>query len=529
MKSNLKYFPKFFPVFSICSFAIVFFPAYADKNKSLPISPENNSSSCHGLLNAVSKVPPGSVAWQRIIEKLYARGCGDDVDEDSLLSFEETLIYHTDPDNPDTDGDLLTDGEEVQRYFTDPRLADTDEDELPDGEEVLTYLTNPLEKDTDLDNLEDGVEVLTTLTNPINPDTDSDAISDGDEVMSYLTNPLDKDTDGDALEDGWEILGHPNGTLLIDADPRRKDIYVEMDFMSRASAANGLGPSAYVLSKIEDVFDNAPVSNPDGSTGITIHLEIGNEVPFDENLYPVESEFNAIKAVHFDPAKSPVYHYMVWANAFDNGSWSGISFGIPASDFIVSLGRWENGNGGTDEHKIGTFIHEIGHNLGLKHGGNDHTNYKPNYVSVMNYSFQVVGIDSPTGKVFDYQRFDLPMIDEANLVEADGISSDSQWSGYQTFYYCANTYTRKSSPLNVVDWDCDGNPISTVRGDVNRDRWISQLGTQNNWQNIVFDGGAVGVGVIEKSITDAEVVTTEQLLSEEFEPELSWDMYTKQK
>ena len=39
---------------------------------------------------------------------------------------------------------------------------------------------------------------------------------------------------------------------------------------------------------------------------------------------------------------------------------SGNAFKIPNSDFIVTLGAWENGEGGTDAQKIGTFIHDSG-------------------------------------------------------------------------------------------------------------------------------------------------------------------------
>ncbi len=36
-------------------------------------------------------------------------------------------------------------------------------------------------------------------------------------------------------------------------------------------------------------------------------------------------------------------------------------------------------------------MHELGHNLGLRHGGFQDLNYKPNYRSVMNYLFQIAG------------------------------------------------------------------------------------------------------------------------------------------
>ena len=56
------------------------------------------------------------------------------------------------------------------------------------------------------------------------------------------------------------------------------------------------------------------------------------------------------------------------------------------------------GSVGTDDEQAGTFMHELGHNLNLAHGGastlavgssNYNMNCKPNYLSVMNYARQM--------------------------------------------------------------------------------------------------------------------------------------------
>src|SRR5262249_18161151 len=64
----------------------------------------------------------------------------------------------------------------------------------------------------------------------------------------------------------------------------------------------------------------------------------------------------------------------------------GRSAGIPGADFFVAAGA-------ADLNRFplapaGAFMHELGHNLGLHHGGDEDLNYKPNYISVMNYFFQ---------------------------------------------------------------------------------------------------------------------------------------------
>lgn len=36
-------------------------------------------------------------------------------------------------------------------------------------------------------------------------------------------------------------------------------------------------------------------------------------------------------------------------------------------------------------------MHELGHTLGLYHGGDEAVNFKPNYISIMNYLYVNIG------------------------------------------------------------------------------------------------------------------------------------------
>ncbi|HET6868544.1 MAG TPA: hypothetical protein VFH80_21710 [Solirubrobacteraceae bacterium] len=64
--------------------------------------------------------------------------------------------------------------------------------------------------------------------------------------------------------------------------------------------------------------------------------------------------------------------------------------------------------------------------IGLDHGGGDGINDKPNYLSVMNYTFRFKGLPHINGtKTLDNSRFALPNRDEANLDEASSSHGGS--------------------------------------------------------------------------------------------------------
>lgn len=356
-----------------------------------------------------------------------------------------------------------------------------------------------------------GTEATTVINLPpattgVAPDRDRDDLTDAEEAL-VGTDPDNRDTDGDALWDGWEVHTIDGLDLhSLGASPLHKDIFVEMDFMRRDSATNGLGPSNAVLRGIEAVFAAAPVSNPDGRGGIDIHLVMGNEVPFDADLNPYFTEFSRLRNIHFDPKRARAFHYMIWANGYDGRTSSGISMDIPHSEFIVTLGTWNGNRGGTDAQKIGTFIHELGHNLGRKHGGSDHNNYKTNHLSIMNYLFQTRGVLRNGTRVFDYQPFALPSLDEGNLMEADGLGGSLALTGYSAICLLPNGNLREIACHGPVDWNGNGTiDAISVNIDLNQDTLLNEMfETPDEWAALVFNGGVIGErfpvgGILERS------------------------------
>lgn len=274
------------------------------------------------------------------------------------------------------------------------------------------------------------------------------------EEGAFILVPIDDltDTDGDGLTDRWETCGmdlDEDGTaefLLPDADPLHKDIYVEIDHV----AATPLHPE--VVPELVKAFASVPASvlpNPDGSGGINLHLLVDEgDIGLAGDLFigaaPFEFPpiFDEIKADRFGTsserqdddadrilaARRYVYHYGLVLEGvqaeFEDGSIDHVS-GIAecfGNDFIMATrafrfppGLWQD--------QAGTLMHELGHNLGLLHGGDDSINNKTNYFSVMNYTWQIPHPGMTLDWRLDYSRSDTnPVVREALLVEAEGLA-----------------------------------------------------------------------------------------------------------
>lgn len=335
-------------------------------------------------------------------------------------------------------------------------------------------------------------------------DTDDDGLTDKEEASlgTDLSNP---DTDGDGLLDGWEASTTNQYNLReLGASPLHKDIFVQMDYMVREDAINGLGPNLNVIRKIEEAFASSPVQNPDGKPGIFIHLIPGTQVEYREDLSSDYADFRDFKSKYFDKNREPFFHYMIWGYGYDRGSSSGYSYNIPGADFIVTLGRWNGGKGGTDEQKIGTFIHELGHNLGLHHGCSDDINYKPNHLSVMNYFFQMSGLPRGSERYFTYQSVDLDDLDESKLDEKKGLNNPLLNPYDSTHYYNKIGGITTTSVAGTIDWNTNNEADELLASvDLNGDLGYSALkGCKMEWPRLFYKGGAIGSRKNIQGLTD---------------------------
>ena len=347
------------------------------------------------------------------------------------------------------------------------------------------------------------------------------------------------DSDLDGLCNNWETEGikDASGNVILDlpamgADPLHKDIFVEIDYLK--SADHSHQPYQEAIDIVTTAFFKAPVDNPDGTQGIKLHVDNGpasvmNPLAIDPvvgEVWGTASRSNAIdhstygdnlgitndvlisnilkiRGNNFLNAEIPaernarekVFHYTIFGHFIytekrDGTYISGVTLPGTIKTSVVALGSYGNKVGDVWQ-QAGTFMHELGHTLGLNHGGNDPVNYKPNYLSVMNYAFQMRGLpinlnhsDHPGNPYpfslegyFDYSRFgasELPQLDEqGRLNEPLGLKilppkPDFDISWYGTQYFCGwGIITTYDDASQTIDWNCNSADEINVTADIN--------------------------------------------------------------
>lgn len=324
-------------------------------------------------------------------------------------------------------------------------------------------------------------------------------VAKGNSIGAY-TCSISVDTDGDGLPDIWEITKDLDGDgieELPDADPYKSDIYVQINWM------NGYKPEQESLDIVKEAFANSDAGYQ--NKGINLHNIWANEPVDYEIINIIEDDdgninLNDILLSYFSkPIYKYIYHCALFGDRYSyNDSMtnsSGYSTYAWGQSIFIAMGC-PGTEVLTTRQAAGTYMHELGHNLDLRHGGDNDDNNKPNYLSIMNYSFQFDGLEG-TGQ-YDYSRYVLPDLDENHLIENDGFDKNGITSGTQlktAIYDNQNGFVKTPTAIAGEPFDFNQNgKIDTypVQRDINGDGLETILTSFNDWESIKLDGGYIG-------------------------------------
>ena len=399
------------------------------------------------------------------------------------------------------------------------------------------------------------------------------------------------DSDGDGLLDEWESsptpIADPNGQPLpllgaMGADPRRKDLFLEIGYTKTAvdalyggvsKPAHSHLPAHETLKLVGDAFKNAPVANPDGTTGIRVHFDVGADYPGGDPLDPAKNAgeyivpadlarggeaIDEMKTVctrtaadppwvcqyseypgtvgwktgfrflrdeivgseppplpgetdrcdtpgndgpgqpcerRFDRNRKDIFHYALFAHATGlpkseepcldldglpvahvNGlcavaenpefrvpqTITGVG-DFPGGDILVTLGAFPDVNAlpiGTPFMQASTLMHELGHNLERRHGGEAfELNCKPTYLSAMNYLYQLRGLLDDSGK--PHLDFSRAAIDSGGgpLNETSLFDGSLSLLPFRIGWYAPLAGSYLEGRAEAAKKHCDGSPL----------------------------------------------------------------------
>lgn len=177
------------------------------------------------------------------------------------------------------------------------------------------------------------------------------------------------DRDGDGIPDAWERVGEtPDGAPLPNANPEHKDLYVQLNY---GTDVDPLSPAEQ--RQLRDGWARMPIENPDGSSGVDLHLvdEPDGAGPLGEEAVFTETDQHAryYTAEYLGP-RHCIYRQVVYGE-LELGSLAGVA---PQPGYATVVdGSPQPDYEGSVSFRVALTTHELLHAVAGPVDGRDHT------------------------------------------------------------------------------------------------------------------------------------------------------------
>jgi hypothetical protein len=247
------------------------------------------------------------------------------------------------------------------------------------------------------------------------------------EEIEHNTNPFNYDTDNDGLSDRFEVNNGYN--------PRKKTILLNIQSDEYID-----DEAKYKISKIKEEFAEAPVKNPNGTTGINLYIHYKQIDDIDSKITYDKYEKNIVGQIFHKQGKGYYNILLVDEVCINENNCEKIGVAKKSTSYSIVEKN--------SPHKMArTVMHELGHMIGMTnidYEGIDTTKKSSEeYTSVMNYN-KPDTLQYSEGEINDWEFIDLAY--KTNTVKNDTIVVSVYKKGI--FYY--------SLGLNIIYNDLIG-------------------------------------------------------------------------